>query len=438
MEEVIQYLIRFLIGTPNAVEVSTLIGYTANPKDFAKYKLVIIPSGFFEKNSYGKLDSLPHTPLLEFENCPILFGNPNIERHENYLLLHADIIASSYFLLSRYEEWVRQDARDSHDRFKGIESIAYKGGFYNRPIIEEYGKILREKLRETGVYIEEPTSGISQTYLSHDVDQPLLYQKKRNLIKAAFRSLKNTNLEFLTAFKAYKGNLEQDPAFSFPWIFEQNTNFKAKYKGKSKSILFFKSAIKSCVQDLPTYSMHDSGIQAILKLARMHNVELGLHSSYRSGDEPQLIAMEKERMEKACSQKIYFNRHHYLRAKRVTDMEYLIQAGITDDFTMGYPDLAGFRLGTCKAVQWINPETQKLRPLILHPLTIMEMSLTDKRYMQLTFEEAFKHCQYLINETAKHSGELCLLWHNTELSTKNLEQRELYTKLLNYLIKIAV
>ena len=33
----------------------------------------------------------------------------------------------------------------------------------------------------------------------------------------------------------------------------------------------------------------------------------------------------------------------------------MIRAGITDDFTMGYADIAGFRLGTCRSVRWINP-----------------------------------------------------------------------------------
>ena len=40
-------------------------------------------------------------------------------------------------------------------------------------------------------------------------------------------------------------------------------------------------------------------------------------------------------------------------------MVWLEKAGITDDFTIGYPDVAGFRLGTSRPVHWINPENKR-------------------------------------------------------------------------------
>ena len=44
-------------------------------------------------------------------------------------------------MLSRYEEAVLLD-RDDHDRFPATASIAYKTGFLDRPIIDEYVEIL--------------------------------------------------------------------------------------------------------------------------------------------------------------------------------------------------------------------------------------------------------------------------------------------------------
>lgn len=435
MEEIITYLIEFLLASSDKKEVASQIGYTANPAEFSKYSLVIIPSKFFESNFYGSTQSLPTLPLAQINDIPVLYGENKIESINGCTILHADLIASAYFLLSRYEELVRKDGRDVHGRFMGKESLAYKANFLHRPIVEEYGKLLRTLLRQQGLNIQEPEAKISKVYLTHDVDQPFFYQKARNLLGAVKRSLLNGNLEIVSAIKAFRGDFEQDPAYSFPWIFEKDTEFSKQYKGKSESILFFKSAVKTREQDFPLYSFQEKGIQAILHGAKQNNISIGLHASYRSGDEPQLVAMEKERLELGCKQKISYNRHHYLRAKNIMDMEYLIQAGITDDFTMGYADVAGFRLGTCRAVQFINAETKQLRPLLLHPLPIMEITLTDKRYMNLSFNEAFEYCKVLIDGIKSHAGELSLLWHNQVFAkTEAFDHRKLYSNLLDYII----
>ena len=112
----------------------------------------------------------------------------------------------------------------------------------------------------------------------------------------------------------------------------------------------------------------------------------------------------------------------------------LIEVGITDDFTMGYADMAGFRLGTCRPVNWINPKTKQLTSLCLHPLAIMDGSLNDKRYMNLNAHEAYEYCIRLINQVKNWNGELVLLWHNTMVEdTQKLYHRNLYKDLISYL-----
>ena len=74
---------------------------------------------------------------------------------------------------------------------------------------------------------------------------------------------------------------------------------------------------------------------------------------------------------------------------------------ITDDFTMGYPDVAGFRLGTSRPVHWINPENKRISPLILHPLAIMECSLNEPVYMNLDYEG------HLLLNTTHQTGGIC-------------------------------
>ena len=66
---------------------------------------------------------------------------------------------------------------------------------------------------------------------------------------------------------------------------------------------------------------------------------------------------------------------------------------------MGFADKIGFRLGTSKNVKWINPVSGKLTDLKLHPLQIMDVTLTD--YMKLEYKEALNMCKSIIQETKK-------------------------------------
>ena len=165
-------------------------------------------------------------------------------------------------------------------------------------------------------------------------------------------------------------------------------------------------------------------------------MQIGLHSSYQAGKEPTLIRKEKETLETHLQKEVHFNRHHFLACREPEDMEQIEAAGIVEDFTMGYADVAGFRLGTCYPVRWINPITRRLSPLLLHPLIIMDCSLDNPQYLGLTYEQAHNYCFRLLEQVSHVGGELVLLWHNDSFTAGNGKyQRKLYTELLQTLAK---
>jgi hypothetical protein len=141
-------------------------------------------------------------------------------------------------------------------------------------------------------------------------------------------------------------------------------------------------------------------------------------------------------LEKYLGISITDNRNHFLASREPEDMENLITIGITDDYTMGYADVAGFRLGTSKPVRFVNPVTKRLNSLMLHPLMIMDSTLQKEKYMNLSYEEAEKYCNKLIDNIKEVNGELALLWHNTAFFIKNdLFMHKLYLNILTYLTK---
>ena len=58
-EDIITYLIRFLIGEEHEPGLSRYVGYTNDPLAFGRYRVVIQPSGFFNEGIYGTERSMP-------------------------------------------------------------------------------------------------------------------------------------------------------------------------------------------------------------------------------------------------------------------------------------------------------------------------------------------------------------------------------------------
>lgn len=429
MNQTIYYIIRFLLGVDRAGAYSSLIGYTSDVRLFHKYKVVIVPSGFFQSSVYGTPESLPQLPLKEIEGVPLLFGTPKEECFEETWVIYADIIASSYFLLSRYEEIQKRDIRDKHGRFPGKESLPYKAGFIHRPIVEEYGKLLRHWLRKACVHIPEPQPELQKIWLTHDVDAPFFCRSLRNICRETLKGI-----GFRKALKLYQGPLEKDPYYTFPWMLEQDSLVKNRF-GDRCHILFFLKAGGRHANDKPHYQVRSHDIQKLLHLFKKNKALLGLHSSYEAGIYPDLIPEEKMRLEHDWKlENIHLNRHHYLASREPEDLTKLIKAGITDDFTMGYADVSGFRLGTCRPVKWINPMTRQLTSLTLHPLSVMDCTLSESQYMGLSPDEAYQYCAELVREIRQHRGEIVWLWHNTSFAgTESNYHKKLYVRLLNLL-----
>jgi hypothetical protein len=113
-------------------------------------------------------------------------------------------------------------------------------------------------------------------------------------------------------------------------------------------------------------------------------------------------------------------------------MQQLVEMGVKDDFTMMFADQAGFRLQTTRAVRWINPMTWQLTELTLHPMTVMDCTLSHEHYMGLSEDEAYFECQRLFEKVHQNAGEVVLLWHNTIINNESYH-KTLYPKVLELL-----
>jgi hypothetical protein len=393
-------------------------------------RIVIVPCGFFDEGVYGTPSSLPPVPLSEIDGVPLLFGKPVIERRGSMLIVKADIVASAYFLLTRYEECIRRDVRDEHGRFPGREALPFRAGFLCRPVVDEYAELLRSWGRQSGVKIPERKRQFS-VLLTHDVDSlgqargllPTLRSAAAVLLgRRPRRQALSDILVNIGLRKAPSDNLEN--------VIELDRQLTDRFsKDRCRAIYFFMAGGNSSFDG--AYHHEDEKFRFNLRMVFASGADVGLHSSYEAGMNYERVVSERRVLQSAMGFAIAKNRHHFLCWREPEDGEAIADAGISWDSTLGFADMAGFRLGVCRPIPLFDPLRECLMGIEEHPLIVMDCTIDRPRCMNLDEEAAFGLIKMLAEVTSKHRGEFVCLWHNNELIASGTSyHRHLYPRVL--------
>lgn len=383
MQAIIDYIITFLLyGNSSAAKQ---VGYTADESQWEKYRVVIVPNGLL-----GKEIIMPHLDELQVEQLEAADDQPT------RWIIRTDMVYNTFFFISRAEELINTQ-RDEHGRFAAKYSLLSQHNRLMIPLVDEYARMLMKLLD-----LPLPTPSFSKIYLTHDIDSIAQYRHLRGAVGGIIRG------EWRKVLASQK-DIHNDPAFTFQWLIAQDK------KVKGAECIYFVKDTPGKQYDYPQYNLRGKDFALVQQTLETSGAKIGLHSSYYGihGNE---------------SWKEGGHRSHYLRCS-IDQMQALADAGIRDDFTMLFPDQVGFRLQTTRPVRWINPKTMQLTDLLLHPLTVMDCTLSNTNYMHLSEDEAYFECQRLFEKIHQNAGEIVLLWHNTN-PTGNIYHRSLYPKLL--------
>lgn len=390
MSGIIQYIITFLLYNNEAVV--NQVGYTADESQWSNYRVVIVPNGHL-----GNKIVAPDLGEIKVESI----GETDKEDKKRWII-HTDIIYNTFFFISRAEELINSQ-RDEHGRFLAKYSILGQQNRLMIPTVDEYARMLMKMLD-----LPLPVPSFSKIYLTHDVDSIDHYRHLRGAIGGILRGQWRNVLASLR-------DIHNDPAFTFSWLISQDK------KVEGAECIYFVKDTMGKGYDYPQYNLDGKDFETVQQLIENSGAKIGWHGSYYGGR----LKVKSERL------KVRLHRSHYLRCS-LDRMQELVDMGAKEDFTMMFPDHVGFRLQTTRAVRWINPKTMTLTNLVLHPLTVMDCTLSNTNYMNLSEDEAYFECQRLFEKVHQNAGEIVLLWHNTN-PTGNIYHRSLYPKLLTLL-----
>ncbi len=341
--------------------------------------------------------------LGKWNELPVFFENKETGKLFD---IPFDIFQAIFWLVSRREEYPSLNKNltfDKHGRYDFKQSLAYRFGFLDRPLVDEwlveFVKVFNRKFPEIQlVPLKHPH------LLTIDVDNVFAFKNKgiiKTLISLAMAKVKGRESELKLRLDVLFRKKE-DPFFNICEVAERLPR---------ESVMFFhcggygKNDKKTLFPSLKYW-------RAKQKIDKILNV--GLHPSYRSAHSLSLLKLEKWVLEKCLGRKVTSTRMHYLLFNFPDTARSLMSIGITDDYSLAYSDIPGFRASTARSFKFFDCERNMSTNLTIHPLIVMDKTLRSN--LGLTTDQATAYLKDLKAQCERNNVPLTMLFHNQNLT----------------------
>jgi len=302
-----------------------------------------------------------------------------------------DVFAASFFILSRYEEYLHKNKSEAH--FTAKDSLQYKWKILERPVIDEWALLLKNMIKK-----KYPSFKFHEKKFQHQPtinftlkpDIPTGFFSKTKFI---FTSVFDKQQQFLSSVFDELTGLGVNPEQT---INELNSigvesqpiyfiNFPEDNKDRLRfenSALFLKEKPIGLLRPCTTDKEKSTTLKTdLLKLGKIQNSRINFRS--------QQIGL----------------------LKLPTCYLHLLSAGITSDYSMGYSDKVGFRAGTCTPFNWYDLQLEKVTPI-----EVKSYSISDTAIHYLSVNDATKTIKEFIDVVKLVDGHFYSSWQLKNLS----------------------
>ncbi len=414
--ERIKYVVPFILKEQMGidVEITSDYSYCEQSSSF----IINYSSSVFQKNTFNILPHglLNETNIVEQEiNCINQHNYNSFFQIENSHFSF-DVFAAVFYLISRYEEYLPHQ-KDEYGRFAHTNSIAYKQEFLNRPIvniwIDEFSKAIQKHW--PSLEIVKP---FFNSIITHDIDMAWSY-KHKGILRNIGGFLKRPNVNRLLVLLS----LKKDPFDSYGFIDE---NIKTK---RIKSLFFFLLARKVSDYDKNISPKNYAFKKLIVNTSRKYT--LGIHPSWQSNFKDKLMKHEKIKLEIITEQYITHSRQHYIKFSLPDTYQELIKAGISNEFSMGYGSINGFRASVASSFFWYDLSKEETTSLRVYPFCFMDANSHYEQRQSIV--QSQQELVYYYEIIKKHNGLFIPIFHNNFLGTNKEFKgwKEIYTQLIN-------
>jgi len=359
-----------------------------------------------------------HEVFIDIDTCrgKICFFRNEADHHG------FDVFAACFYLISRYEEYLPH-AKDEYGRFAYTNSIAYKYGFLEKPIVNFWLQDLQQQL-----HIFYPCYSIQQGNFqfipTYDIDIAFanLYQPVYKKVYRYFKAFIKGNIDEVLALAKAFTNQISDVFDVYGWLQHLHNTLQLKpiffYLLAEKNGQYDKN-IPPSVKGFQQFLLHQATLQRI-----------GIHPSWQSAYSLQTLQNEWKWFEKIIGKKPIYSRQHYIQMELPKTYETLMQQGIQFEFSMGYGSVNGFRASVASPFFWFHLEKNKATQMQVYPFCFMDANA----YFEegLTVEAAAKELQQYYDTVKAVNGTLVTIFHNHFLTEQPqwIDWRKMYEHFL--------
>lgn len=371
-----------------------------------------------KKYDYRKAKVIDSIPYLFYSDKP----SSGFEQIEKLPVLSEDPIASSFYFLSGYQEYLTGKV-DEYGRFPFSESLQAQLDIIETPIVNRYFKRLAQNLPEELEVKRRPLIKNSDfvVALSHDVD--FLNSSILNRGRYVIGRLTGEDVSIKEKMSILSHLLQP-----IDWQTKILMELEREYNCLS-SFNF------CCLRGRRgvSYSVHSKKVGNLIKEIGGTAFELGLHGSHGSITQGTLTGELK--IFKKYARDVMGGRIHNLGFQVRYLFETLNDLPISYDSSMMFAERIGFRTGSAFPHLLYDFNNEHPFNTLQIPLNIMDTTLFARHYMNLDKDEAWERIEKLLTIIKNESAFLTIVFHPQYFFSKSCLHYTLYKKVLAYINK---
>ncbi|MCH2225497.1 MAG: polysaccharide deacetylase family protein [Crocinitomicaceae bacterium] len=328
-----------------------------------------------------------------------------------------DKVASIFFVLSRYEEYI--DEKDIYGRFPFSKSILGRD-WVELAVCDRWAVDLIKELSLN--YI--PRVVAPELKPTFDIDNTYAYRLKKGKrrMMSIFKDILTLKFSRIKERQSVLRGKKKDPYDTFDIIRDIGEKFIStkvfwlvgKWAKKDRNIGVDVLEHQRLIKDVSL------------------TIDIGLHPSFASFKRLNVIKEEKNNLDSILEGKTLNSRQHFLRFRLPDTYQQLISAGFKNEYSMGFAEHVGFRAGTARSHDWFNLKTNERTDFRIHPFVYMDGTL--REYMKLDVNQSKEKINQLYEEVATFGGDFTFIWHNETIGDYGLWNG--WYDVLNFTLKL--
>ncbi|WP_149274814.1 polysaccharide deacetylase family protein [Pareuzebyella sediminis] len=332
-----------------------------------------------------------------------------------------DIFSASFFLLSRYEEYLPH-VKDEHGRFPPKDSLAYRHKFLKLPVVDIWAYKLLDKLKDRFPDLEAKSKNYRYTSVidvttSHSFAHRGLFRSVAGL----FYDLATLKFRRVVQRVQVWFDSRKDPYDNFSHLIDLHKRYKVN------SMFFFQFASYSTYDK--NVSTNNNKFRFLIKSIADYS-KVALAASYSSFNDLELLKKEKKKLTGVINRSIDSARMRYNRVDIPHTYRNLMDAEFSYDYSMGYTHEIGFRAGTCTPFYFYDIPLEIQQPIQISPFAIHDYAFLNHK----SKAEIVQIIDVLYQRIKDVEGQFITVFSNELLGgSHKVDWQDLYTTVLkNY------